>query len=300
MGIGRAWAGLLLGVLLSGCIPDANVRTNEPPPQPARVVTTPPPANAGFHASELADCRASNRQDHADLVRRYQEADRAGRINPAERRRFGEMVERLRRHEAALRANGLSLGECRQLAGLIAQERDVLAGMTRHDPGVAQCRRDNQRNHAEVVRMYQDADRAGRINPAERLQFNEMVERLRRHEAALRSDGLSLDDCRRLSGHIAQEREVVAGMARHDPGVVQCRRDNQRAHAGVVRSFQEADRAGQISRAERRRFDEIVARMRDHEASLRANGLTLEECQRLGRVIAAEGREVQRMAQQPQ
>lgn len=116
----------------------------------------------------------------------------------------------------------------------------------------------------------------------------------------MRANGLTLEECRRLSGHIAHERDVVAGMTRHDPGVAQCRRDNRRAHADVVRSFQEADRAGQISRAERRRFDEIVGRMRDHEASLKANGLTLEECRRLGRVIAAEGREVQRMAQQPQ
>jgi hypothetical protein len=161
---------------------------------------------------------------------------------------------------------------------------------------IRHCIADNRRDYAEVQSLYQRARQDHRINPAEAREFNAMDDRLRRHERALGRDGLTLAECEYIGREIAREREAVRRMSRNDPGVGQCRRDNQRAHADVMAMFAEAERAGRITQRERRRFDELQRRFRGYEAQLKANGLTLAECQALGHTLAADAREVRQMA----
>lgn len=284
-----------LCLLLAGCVPEGTVRTT---PEPVVVnappmVVDPPP---GYGTGAIHRCIADNRRDYADVQDLYDRARRSNRITPAEAREFNAMDDRLRRYERALARDGLTLTECEHIGREIARERDAVRRMARFDDGVLQCRDDARRAHAEVVRMYQDADRAGRINPNERRQFNEMVERLRRHEIALARNGMTLGECRQLQAMIADDRDVVRRMMRNDPGVGQCRRDNQRAHADVMAIFAEAERSGRITQRERRRFDDLQRRFRSYEDQLKANGLTLAECQALGRTIASDAREVREMA----
>lgn len=280
---------------LSGCVPDGNVR---PSPEPVVVNAPPMVVNAppGYGPGAIRQCIADNRRDYAEVQGLYERARRSNRISPAEAREFNAMDDRLRRYERALASDGLTLPECERIGREIAREHEAVRRMARFDDGVVQCRDDARRAHAAVVRMYQDADRAGRINPNERRQFNEMVERLRRHEAGLARHGMTLGECRQLRSLIADEREVVRRMTRNDPGVGQCRRENQRAHADVMAMFAEAERSGRITQRERRRFDDLQRRFRGYEDQLRANGLTLAECQALGRTIAADAREVRQMA----
>ena len=286
--------GIGLCLLLAGCVPDGNVRPNPEPVvvNPPMVVNAPP----GHGHAAIRHCIADNRRDYAEVQNLYQRARQENRITPAEAREFNAMDDRLRRHERALGRDGLTLAECEHIGREIARERDAVRRMARFDAGAAQCRDDARRAHADVVRMYQDADRTGRINPSERRQFNEMVERLRRHDAALARNGMTLGECRQLQAMVADEREAVRRMSRNDPGVGQCRRDNQRAHADVMAMFAEAERAGRITQRERRRFDELQRRFRGYEAQLKANGLTLAECQALGHTLAADAREVRQMA----
>lgn len=281
--------------LLSGCVPDGNIR---PSPEPVVVNGPPMVVNAppGYGPGAIRQCIADNRRDYADVQGLYDRARRNNRISPAESREFNAMDDRLRRYERALARDGLTLPECEHIGREIAREREAVRRMARFDDGVAPCRDEARRAHGEVVRMYQDADRAGRINPGERRQFNDMVERLRRHEAALARDGMTLGECRQLQSMIADDREAVRRMTRSDPGVGQCRRDNQRAHADVMAMFAEAERSGRITQRERRRFDDLQRRFRSYEDQLRSNGLTLAECQALGRTIASDAREVRQMA----
>lgn len=282
---------LAICLLLTACMPQEAVRpVVVTPPQ---VVVNPPPRH---EAAALRQCIADNRRDHAEVHQIFQRARRAARISPAEARDFDVMDERLRRHERALARDGLTLDECERIGREIARERDAVRRMARHDDGTSQCRQDARRAHAEVVHMYRDAERAGRITPDERRRFDDRVERLRRHEAVLSRDGLTLEECGRLQAMIADDREFVRRMARRDPGVGQCRRDNQRAHAEVMAVFADAERGGRISSRERRRFDDLMRGLREYEAALASDGLTLAECQALARAIAADGREVRRMA----
>lgn len=280
---------------LTGCVPDGNVR---PSPEPVVVNAPPMVGNAppGYGPGAIRQCIADNRRDYVQVQDLYDRARRSNRISPAEAREFNAMDDRLRRYERALARDGLTLAECEHIGREIAREREAVRRMARFDDGVAQCRDDARQAHAEVVRMYQDADRAGRINPSERRQFNDMVERLRRYEAALARNGMTLAECRQLQTAIADERDVVRRMSRNDPGVGQCRRENQRAHADVMAMFAEAERSGRITQRERRRFDDLQRRFRAYEDQLRSNGLTLAECQALGRTLAADAREVRQMA----
>jgi hypothetical protein len=295
MSLRAAHLGIGLCLLLAGCVPEGNVRTSPEPGvvnAPPMVVNPPPDYGTGA----IRACIADNRRDYADVRNLYDRARRSNRISLAEAREFNAMDDRLRRYERALARDGLTLAECEHLGREIVREREAVHRMARFDDGVAQCRDDARRAHAEVVRTYQDADRAGRINPNERRQFNDMIERLRRHEAGLARNGMTLGECRQLQSMIADERDVVRRMSRNDPGVGQCRRDNQRAHADVMAMFAEAERSGRITQRERRRFDDLQRRFRSYEDQLRSNGLTLAECQALGRTIASDAREVRQMA----
>jgi hypothetical protein len=274
-------------LLLAACVTEGPVR-----PSPEPVYGNPDP-----YGNSIRQCIAANRRDQAEVYDLFDRARRDNRISPAESRDFALMDQRLRNYQQALGRDGLTLRECESIGREIAREREAVYRMARRDPALAQCRQDARQEHAEVVRMYQDADRAGRINPSERRQFSDMVERMRRHEAAMSRDGMTLGECRQLQALIADEREAVRRMSRHDPGVAQCRRDNQRAHADVMRMFADAERTGRISERERRRFDELQRRFRDYEATLKSDGLSLSDCQALGRTIASDAREVRRMTQ---
>ena len=161
---------------------------------------------------------------------------------------------------------------------------------------IRQCVADNRRDYADVQNLYQRARQGNRITPAEAREFNAMDDRLRRYERALARDGLTLAECEHIGRAIGRERETVRRMSRSDPGVGKCRRDNQLAHADVMAMFAEAERTGRITQRERRRFDELQRRFRNYEAQLNGNGLTLAECQALGRTLAADAREVRQMA----
>lgn len=282
-----ALAALATITMLTACVVEGPVQ-----PSPEPVYGNPDP-----YGNQLRQCVAANRRDYAEVRDVFERARRDNRITPAESREFALMDQRLRQNQQAVGRDGLTLRECESIGREIAREREAVYRMARRDPAVAQCRQDARQQHADVVRMYQDADRAGRIDPNERRQFNEMVERLRRHDAALSRDGMTLGECRQLQTLIADDREVVRRMSMRDPRVAQCRRDNQRAHADVIRVFADAERTGRITQRERRRFDELQRRFRDYEAALKADGLSFDECQALGRTIAADAHEVRQMAQ---
>lgn len=162
---------------------------------------------------------------------------------------------------------------------------------------VRQCRRDNGRAHAEVHQIYERARSEGRISPAETQRFNAMESRLRDLYTALSNDGLTLQECRRIGDAIARERQEVIRMARTDPAVGRCAADNARAHEDVVNRYENARRSGRVNPAEAQRFNAMEGRLRNLRAALGRDGLTLQECQRIGTEIAREREEVARMSQ---
>jgi len=166
-----------------------------------------------------------------------------------------------------------------------------------HGADIRQCVAANRRDYTEVHDLFERARRDNRITPAESREFALMDQRLRQYQQALGRDGLTLRECESIGREIAREREAVARMARRDPAVAQCRQDARQQHADVIQMFAEAERTGRITQRERRRFDELQRRFRDYEAALKADGLTFNECQALGRTIAADAREVRQMAQ---
>jgi len=202
--------------LLAGCVVAPQQRQPLPPPNTAH--------------EEIRRCRSDNQQAHAEVLNTYQAARRAGRINPGEAEQFNAMEARLRNMQMELARDGLSLPECQRIGGAIARERDEVARMTRSDPAAARCMADNRRAHQEVVGLYENAKRSGRINPSEAQRFNAIDARLQNLRADLGRDGISLQECQRIGGTIARERNEVTRMAQHDPGVARCVADNRRAH----------------------------------------------------------------------
>jgi len=153
---------------------------------------------------------------------------------------------------------------------------------------IRRCRADNQRAHAEVVDSYERARQAGHINPAEAQQFNAMEGRLRNMRADLARDGLTLQDCQRIGGAIARERSEVARMSRYDPAVARSQADNRRAHDEVYKVYNDGTRSGRINAGEAQRFKTMEERLRNYQAELKRDGLSLAECQRVGGAIARE------------
>ena len=219
----------------------------------------------------------------------YSAASRSGRIDPAEAQQFQAMEGRLRKFRADLARDGLSLRDCERIGMAIARERDEVARMSRSDPGLGRCVADARRSHQDLLALYENARRSGRIDPREAQQFNAMEARLANMRNELARDGLSMPDCQRISAALGRERAEVERMSsRPDSGVGRCVAENRHAHDEVRRVYADAERAGRIRGDERRRFEAIERRLADYQGAMRRDGLTLGECRRLGEAIGKE------------
>lgn len=281
------YLGSALVLLLGGC-ETTPVQRQDPvyyPSQPA----------PDYAYQEINRCRANNRQAHAEVVDNYERARQAGRIDAAEAQRFNAMEARLRNLRADLARDGISLQDCQRIGAAIERERNEVARMSRSDPAVRQCMIDNRRAHQDVVTQFENARRAGRINPQEAQRFNAIEGRLNNMRANLASDGISMQDCQRISGAIARERDEVTRMSQYDPGVGRCVADNRRAHDEVHRVYNDGVRSGRISAGEAQRFQAVEGRLRTLQADMRRDGMTLAECQRMSAAIARERKIVDSM-----
>lgn len=81
--------------------------------------------------------------------------------------------------------------------------------------------------------------------------------------------------------------------------IAQCRSANQRAHSELVKQFQSARAAGNISQKEAHTFKEMETRLHNIAQRFNSNGLTLHECQQISRQIEHERGIVERMAASP-
>lgn len=268
------WCLAASAAVLAGCVVA---------PQPQQ-----PPPTPNYAFEEIRRCRTDNQQAHAEVRDSYEAARRAGRISPDEAQQFNAMEARLANLQMELARDGLSLQECQRIGGAIARERDEVARMTRFDPAVARCVADNRQAHQEVVGLYEYAKRSGRIKPREAQRFNAIEARLQNLRADLGRDGISLQECQRIGGAIARERDEVTQMSQQGPGVARCVADNRRAHEALYKVYSAGLRAGQIDASEAEKFRAIEKRLNRYQADIKRDGLTLPECQRIGNAIARE------------
>ena len=293
---------LCLPAWLGGCevVPyqpqPASVPTPAPAPYPDAGYPNQPPPNYVY--SDIRRCRGENQRAHADLLNDYERARSAGRISNSEARQFEAMEGRLRNLRGQLGRDGLTLQDCQIISNEIAGMRSEVNRMSRRNPALARCMADNRRAHAEVLGNYENARRSGRINPREAQRFNAIEGRLRNIHNDLARDGFSLQDCERMAGAIAYERDEVARMSRYVSPLTQCVADNRRAHDGVYVVYNGAQRAGRIGPREAQQFALIDRRLRAFQEAVKRDGMTLDECLRVGRAIAQERLAVERMAQQ--
>lgn len=271
-------------LLLGGCVVAPPPQQPQQPQQPS-VIYAPAP-NPAYE--EIRRCRADNQRAHAEVLDSYERARAAGRINPAEAQQFNAIDGRLRNLRAQLARDGLTLQECQYLGGEIAQARRDVARMATSDPALARCMADNRWAHQDLLNMYDNARRAGQIHPGEAQRFNAMEARLQNFKNDLARDGISLQDCQRIGGAIAADRNEVIRMSRYEPVASRCMADNRRAHWMVYEVYNDGVRAGRIDASEAQRFRQVDERLRQHTAAVNRYGVTLDECQRLARAIAQE------------
>jgi hypothetical protein len=81
--------------------------------------------------------------------------------------------------------------------------------------------------------------------------------------------------------------------------VHECREHNGKEHAAVMKMHADAKKAGNISKGEEKQFHDMEMRLRQHRAVLSRDGLTLAECEKLGKEIAHEKTVVAKMAASP-
>jgi hypothetical protein len=91
------------------------------------------------------------------------------------------------------------------------------------------------------------------------------------------------------------KKEVMKG----DPKVHECREHNGKEHAELMKMHAEAKKAGNISKAEETHFHSMEQRLVKHRQALMKDGLTLKECEALGKQIANEKTVLAKMASTP-
>lgn len=104
-----------------------------------------------------------------------------------------------------------------------------------------------------------------------------------------------------ISGVLAFAAMLIATTVWAQPSatVAKCRADNQRAHSEVMQMFNQAKAQGNISPGDKKAFSDTESRLNNHAQMLKKSGLTLAECQKIGREIAAERTNVQQLAASP-
>jgi hypothetical protein len=91
----------------------------------------------------------------------------------------------------------------------------------------------------------------------------------------------------------------AAPAAKGDPKVAECRAHNQAQHKELMQMHAKAVKDHMISKGEEHRFREMEARLHRHQATLAKGGLTLQECETLGKDIAKEKEVLAKMAASP-
>lgn len=269
---------LIAAALLNGC--------EVMPPQPDSGARY--PSSADYAYEEVRRCRADNLRAHTELTADYERATRTEQIHRREGQQFDALKARVKSLRAPLARDGLTLRECQAIGGALARERDELARFTRHEPPLQRCMADNRTAHQDTLALYENAKRAGKIDPGEAQRFNAMEGRLHNLRADLARDGITLRDCERIAGAIARERDEVNRMTRTDSATVRCVTENWRAHDAVYETYNEAARTGKISAGDAQQFRHIDERLKKFLPVLKRGSASLEECQRLSRAIARE------------
>ena len=175
------------------------------------------------------------------------------------------------------------------------------------DPKVAECRQHNGQEHKAVMDMHSKARAEKKIDAREEKNFQAMEKRLHTHQQMLAKDGLTLQECERIGKEIAHEKAAVARMAatgpsladkkgKPDPKVAECQKGNAQAHSEAMKMFADARKSGKIDKKEAQELSAREKRLSQHRSAMSRDGLTLAECQQLGKEIAAEKAAVARMA----
>ena len=93
--------------------------------------------------------------------------------------------------------------------------------------------------------------------------------------------------------------QKAAPAAKGDPKVAECRAHNQAAHQALMAEHAKAMKEHMISPQEQKEFRGMEMRLHKHRETLAKGGLTLAECERLGKEIAHEKTVLDKMASTP-
>lgn len=91
----------------------------------------------------------------------------------------------------------------------------------------------------------------------------------------------------------------AAPAAKGDPKVAECRAHNQAEHKALMAEHAKAMKEHMISKGEERAFREMEGRLHVHQRTLAKGGLTLAECEQIGKEIAHEKTVLAKMASTP-
>lgn len=190
--------------------------------------------------------------------------------------------------------------------GLAPQRQQALAAPTPPaaptvrqgpDPQVLDCVGRNRQAHGEVLQVYQNLQRSGRISAQESAEFQQLQARLSEHAGSLARDGLSLAECQNIGNGIRQLHAAVQRMGQGDPRLDACRGQVRQAQAELVQNFQSQQRGGRISAQEAGEFQNLNGRASQMVQAVARDGASFQDCQQTAQFIHQAQGAVQRMGQ---
>jgi hypothetical protein len=81
-----------------------------------------------------------------------------------------------------------------------------------------------------------------------------------------------------------------------DPKVAECLSSNRKTDMEITRIYNAAKKDGKISASEQKKYMDRERKYRAHFAAAKKGGVSLEECQKLGKELANEKQLVEHMA----
>jgi hypothetical protein len=173
-------------------------------------------------------------------------------------------------------------------------------------PPTDACRTESTKALVETAKLLTQSKTKGTLSKDEGNAFKTVETNLKNYEKRLSVTGLPLTECQTITKELATIKVAIVNMAAAralppkpspDEALIKaCRAENAKAHAVVMQIFNKAVQNSTITPAEKREFASSERTLKKHEAALAKSGLSLEECQSIGKDIAKEKTTVLKMA----
>ncbi len=256
-------------------------------------------------SKEMAACLVKNKALETEIEKLIADGKKSGNISAAEAGEIADIEARIAKKKGDLIKGGLSQAECESITKSYESEKANVIKMAAGKNQIVSkemtaCLAKNRALDTEIEAMMAAATKAGNISPAEQAEFTKMEAFIKAKRTEMAKNGYTVADCDATTKLYAAEKAKVTKMAADKSSAVaaantalaECSKLGA-ANADKNRAaMTTATTAKKITPDEAAKFKASQDNIAKVHAANKTAGYTLQKCEDLGKLIAAEATNV--------